>query len=199
MPGAEFAVARERLGWSVEETAAAYRVTPGLVERWERGTLRIPSEVGDDLAYRAAAAAREAAEATCPLPTCPEAEALERQLVLAQGRGDASPAATMEALDALRRHVDGCARCFARRAWVDRHAPPLPTGFVREAPRLPLFRSLLAGVALAGGVRTIVTLWGAGDPSGRDLLVIGAIAVLTIAMMALLLVPGLFTRRRDVD
>lgn len=120
MTSAEFQAARLRLGWSREQAAAEYRLTPQMVDGIEEGTLAVPRDAARDLLWRAAVAEHLAILEASGLPGCEVAEEMDRRAAHTKGQ------ALLDALQALDRHAQACDLCRARSAYLEEHAPPLP-------------------------------------------------------------------------
>lgn len=78
MTAAEFTAACERLGWTHEQAAAEYDLTPSVVAAWERASVKIPRYVAANLRWRAALEERRAVLEASGLPECAELRALEQ-------------------------------------------------------------------------------------------------------------------------
>ena len=120
MTAQEFLAARERLGWTREHVAAEFDLTPAVVEAWERGTVKIPRDIGRDLRWRVAVEEQQAVLAASGLPECDEAAKFDR--IVESKDADAIIAAS----DAYIAHVDVCPVCVARREYALRFGPAMP-------------------------------------------------------------------------
>jgi transcriptional regulator with XRE-family HTH domain len=139
MTAVEFAAARQRLGWSVEQTAAVCGVTPHVVSAWDRGTVRIPGRTAQLLRWHAAVAERDAVLAASGLSVCSTRDALEQAMT--EKDGDERE----EAVEALVAHDRACPLCKEQEDYLNRHGPPLP-----ESPQpLEVRVFVLIGAAFA--------------------------------------------------
>ena len=120
MTSAEVTAARERLGLSSDAMSAEFGMTPAIVSGWERGTVRVPTDVERMIRWRLAVAERDALLDASGLPSCAEAEAIDEN---ATGKGGEQLLAILEQLE---RHGETCPVCRARAEFLERHAPPLP-------------------------------------------------------------------------
>ena len=76
MTAAEFTAARERLGWTHEQAAAEFDLTPAVVAAWERGTVKIPRDVAANVRWQAALEEQRVLLEASGLPKCEEMLAL---------------------------------------------------------------------------------------------------------------------------
>jgi hypothetical protein len=116
----EFRSARLRLGWTSDEIAAEYRLTPRMVTAIEDGSLGVPRDVATDLQWRIAVAEREIILDQSGLPPCEVAEDIDRRAATHTGNQ------LLESLRSLNRHAETCETCQALSTYLQEHAPPLP-------------------------------------------------------------------------
>jgi DNA-binding XRE family transcriptional regulator len=137
MTASQFLAARRTLGLTQEEMASELDLTPHVIAGIENGEARVPKGIEKELNYRVALAQRDAVLAASGLPECPVALKLEQQLErLATNNVDEAS----KAVDAVSAHMDSCPTCKARRAYAEKHAPPIPDmplpGWMRGADYL---------------------------------------------------------------
>ena len=131
MTSAEFAAARQRLGWSLVDAAVECNVTPNVIEGFENGAVKIPKAIARNIRFQSAMREREDLLAAANFPECAEAIELEAALVASGGRN------LTAASDALLTHLKSCSLCGARRDYLNRHGPPIP-----ELPTSTVYRIL---------------------------------------------------------
>lgn len=178
MTAAEFTAARERLGWTAEQAAAEYDLTPSVVAAWERGTVKIPRDVARDLRWRAALEERKAVLDASGLPECPEARTLDQ--AAAQKEGEE----LIAGLEALTTHAKACPVCRARSEYMDRHAPPLP--------EFPMPRSVRVFGAFEALVKRLPAPLRPADGAAGEgrLIALGIAALLSAFVVAMLVLVG---------
>lgn len=129
MLAADVVAARRALRLSPDALAAELGLTPAVVTAWEAGTLAVPRRYARELAWRAAAAERQAALAASGLPEC-------RWVADWEAAETAAPAGDVKAglarLEALNAHAAACPTCGAREAYVAERFPPMPEPPVAE-------------------------------------------------------------------
>lgn len=112
--------ARRTLGLTPDALAAELGLTPAVVAAWEAGAVAVPRRFARDLAWRLAAAEREAALAASGLPECAWVGAW------ASAPAASAAKAQLARLEALQAHAAACPECRAREAYVADRFPAMP-------------------------------------------------------------------------
>lgn len=133
MTAAEFTAARERLGWTHEQAAAEFDLTPAVVAAWERGTVKIPRDVAANVRWQAALEEQRVLLEASGLPKCEEMLAL---VAATRGKEGKQLIAAFEPIAA---HTASCPLCRARDEYASRHGPPIPE------PPMPLWVRAFGG------------------------------------------------------
>ena len=155
MTAEEFVAVRKRLNMSGEDVAAEFNLTPAIVNAWERGSLRGPRNVAQQLQWRDAIEEQRKVLSASGLPECADAVELERATVGKEAD------ALIASWDAFATHAAACPRCQARDEYLKQYGPavpelPMPRLFrlfawvTASAERLPRPLQLAAGPATHG-------------------------------------------------
>lgn len=176
MTGADVRAARERLGLTVEQTAAELGAEVAAVSAWEAGARRVPREAASTMEMRLAFAERERILAESGLRPCEKAEEMDRAML------ELEDDEFIPASEAARAHAESCHRCQRIARYLEEHAPPIPeppmsvaSRFIEGLGALPdrLPTPLRPPRGEAGDARRIAVI-GAGFLS---LLVVGKIVI----------------------
>lgn len=150
MTAEEFTVAKQTLGETDDQLAAALGVTPHVIRAWAQGTTRIPQRHAKYITFFVAVKEREVALQSSGLPECAWFRAHENPP--ATGKPDQ----LIKHAETLERHYQQCPTCQAREKYVSDRFGPMPsppsTGLLRlfewveRVP--PIARPAAVGAAL---------------------------------------------------
>jgi hypothetical protein len=116
----EFAIARQKLGWTDGQLAAELNVSEKIVHRWADGGLKIPKSDAQRIEWEAALAEREAALQAAGLGECDWMKSWEAKALPAREKD----------LDAHFKQVDDhaehCSTCQAREQFLKERFSPMP-------------------------------------------------------------------------
>jgi hypothetical protein len=120
MNSSEARSAREFIGLTSEQLAAALNVIPSAVAAWEDGRIVVPRHIATELAWRSAAHERQVALDASGLQTCSWIQAFESESYPSDLPGQS------KRLDRVVEHTETCELCAARDAFITERFAPMP-------------------------------------------------------------------------
>ena len=119
MTAAEFNEARNVLALTDDQLAAELDVTPGIVQAWTAGRVRIPRRHAEQIRWLAAVEKHEVALKESGLPECEWMQKREEEL-------PSDTDALLKVAEEMEKHAGACPVCIARRNFVEERIGPMP-------------------------------------------------------------------------